>query len=263
MSDRLLRELGDLARSEAKAEKARFDDRWDRLAAGTLTAEEEAELKALAESSPEYREAYEAFRPLGADFQARVVSAIRPRVLPFPPPIIRRLEVWVGLAAAVAAGVFFVVRMLILPPLPPLPSYEASVRGGAQASRGGESGPTSELPVFVPGSPLSITATPQTSVQNVEARVFLSALSRKGDFLPWEPEPRLEIVDQGIVRLQGTLGQDIQLSPGDWRIWIVVGRKGRLPSGKELQAELHTGQARHADWQAVSAELRVKARASP
>src|SRR5437764_1238935 len=105
MSDRLLRELGDLARSEAEAEKARFDDRWDRLAAGTLNAEEEAELKALAESSPEYREAYEAFRPLGADFQARVVSKINderdkplpapqpepiPRVLPFPPPVIRR-----------------------------------------------------------------------------------------------------------------------------------------------------------------------------
>ena len=98
MSDRLLRDLGDLARSEAEAEEARFDDRWDRLAAGTLTADEEAELKALAESSPEAREAYEAFRPLGADFQARVVSAIkaeradetpsaptepRPRVLPF------------------------------------------------------------------------------------------------------------------------------------------------------------------------------------
>jgi RNA polymerase sigma-70 factor (ECF subfamily) len=46
------------------------------LAAGTLTAEEDAELRALAVSSPEAREAYEAFRPLGATFQARVVSAI-------------------------------------------------------------------------------------------------------------------------------------------------------------------------------------------
>src|SRR6478672_6542682 len=77
MSDRLLRELGDLARSEAEAEKARFDDRWDRLAAGTLTAEEEAELKALADSSPEYQKAYEAFSPLGAEFQARVVREIQ------------------------------------------------------------------------------------------------------------------------------------------------------------------------------------------
>ena len=71
MNDRLLKELGDLARQQDEAERARFDERWDRLAAGTLTAEEEAELKALAEASPEDREAYEAFRPLGADFQAR------------------------------------------------------------------------------------------------------------------------------------------------------------------------------------------------
>lgn len=262
MSDRLLRALGDLARSETKAEEARFDERWDRLAAGTLTAEEEAELKALAESSPEYQEAYEAFRPLGAEFQARVVSKIkrRRRVIPFPlPPVSPRAKIWVGLAAAAAAAVFFRVPP---PAMPPLPGYESSVSGGVQASRGGTPGPVNGLQVFVPGSPLTITATPATSVQNVEARVFLSSLARPG-FLPWEPEPPLEITNQGTVRLQGTLGQDIQLSPGDWRIWIVVGRKGRLPSGKELQAELRTGQARHADWQAVSAELRVKARASP
>src|SRR5581483_237467 len=74
--DQLLGELGGLARQEREAEKARLDERWDRLAAGTLTPEEEAELKALAANSPEARETYEAFRPLGADFQARVVSAI-------------------------------------------------------------------------------------------------------------------------------------------------------------------------------------------
>src|SRR5205823_3925220 len=113
MSDRLLRELGDLARSEAKAEEARFDERWDRLAAGTLTAEEEAELKTLADSSPEYKEAFEAFRPLGADFQARVVSKInderaKPAPAPQPAPpkppppvppfwrVVRRPEVWAG-----------------------------------------------------------------------------------------------------------------------------------------------------------------------
>src|SRR5437764_11291310 len=77
MEDQLLKELGALARREEEAEKSRLDERWDRLAAGTLTAEEDAELKALAASSPEAREAYEAFRPLGADFQARVVSAIQ------------------------------------------------------------------------------------------------------------------------------------------------------------------------------------------
>jgi hypothetical protein len=275
MSDRLLRELGDLVRSETKTDEARFGDRWDRLAAGTLTAEEEAELKALAESSPEDREAYEAFRPLGADFQASVVSAInaerakpapqakpqepRHRVLPFR-RMTRRAEVWVGLAAAAAAGVLFLVRT---PALPPLPGYEAELSRGAQSYRGGEPGPASGLQVFVPDSPLTLTVTPSTAVHDVEARALLSSLSEKGDILPWEPKARLEITDQGVVRLQGTLGQEIQLSPGDWRIWIVVGRKGRIPPLKEIQDELRAGRPRHIDWQAVAKDLRVAARASP
>jgi hypothetical protein len=275
MTDRLLRELGDLARSETEAEKARFDERWDRLAAGTLTAEEEAELKSLAESSPELREAYQAFRPLGADFQARVVSRInaeraaevsqakrqesRYRVLPFR-RLVRRAEVWVGLAATMAAGVFFLMRP---PALPPLPVYVATLSGGAQAYRGGEPGPTSKLQVFVPGSPLSLTVTPQTAVQDVDARVFLSSLSGKGAILPLKPQPRLEITAQGTVRLQGTLGQEIQLSPGDWKLWLVVGRKDRIPSVKELQAQLRAGRTRHAAWEAVAKDLRVAARASP
>src|SRR5690349_2865096 len=89
--DELLKELGDLARREQEAELAFLDERWDRLAAGTLSAEEDAELRALAASSPEIGEVYEAFRPLGADFQARVTEAATaelargpaPRVLPF------------------------------------------------------------------------------------------------------------------------------------------------------------------------------------
>lgn len=74
--DLILRELGYLATEESEAEKARLDERWDRLAAGALTPEEDAELRALAESSPEAHEIYEAFRPLGAKFQARVVNKI-------------------------------------------------------------------------------------------------------------------------------------------------------------------------------------------
>ncbi len=115
--DRLLSELGALARQQQEAERDRLDERWDRLAAGTLTPGEEEELKALAAASDEARETYEAFRPLGADFQARVVDAIQAERAPAPqagtqepspvPPfwrVIRRAEVWVGLAAAVVVG---------------------------------------------------------------------------------------------------------------------------------------------------------------
>ena len=63
--DPLLHELGRLAQEEKEAEDARRDERWDRLAAGTLGAEEDAALRTLAATSPAAREAYEAFRPLG------------------------------------------------------------------------------------------------------------------------------------------------------------------------------------------------------
>src|SRR5215218_7525825 len=134
--DRLLRELGHLAKEEEGAERARLDERWDRLAAGTLTAEEEAELLALAETSPGAREAYEAFRPLGPEFQARVVKKIsaelpkgwRGRLLQFPAV---RIGGWVTAAAAAAA-----VVVVLLRPSAPLPDYQIAVTGGSSEMRG-------------------------------------------------------------------------------------------------------------------------------
>ncbi|MFL6260503.1 MAG: hypothetical protein ACJ76Y_12385 [Thermoanaerobaculia bacterium] len=247
--DQLLGELGDLARREGEAGQARLDERWDRLAAGTLTAEEEAELKALAASSPEAQEAYEAFRPLGADFQAGVVAKIsqelRPRVLFFR-RVIRRAEVWVGLAAAVAAGVFFFLR----PPaaLPPLPSYELASLEVPSEYRGPESG------TATPGSPVTLKVRPQTAVTGkVEAHGFLSC-GGGGDLRPWPLKP-LNVTEKGIMTLQGTLGKDIQ--PGSsCKIWIVAARRGKAPD--DLQAELRARRKGNADWQAVSTQLDVR-----
>ena len=196
--DRLLGELGDLARQEGEAEKARFDERWDRLAAGTLTAEEEAELKALADSSPEMREAYEVFRPLGADFQARVVSKINAQrtaeaeepVPPVPPPPVlpfyrraaRRIEVWVGAAAAAAAALFILVPG---PALPPLPLYAFDTLHGNQTVRGSQPGPASGMPVFDPDSPLTFVVRPPHPVTTpVAAKSFLA---QGAELLAWQP----------------------------------------------------------------------------
>jgi hypothetical protein len=252
--DRLLGELGDLARQEGEAEKARFDERWDRLAAGTLSPEEEAELKALAESSPEMREAYEAFRPLGADFQARMVSAInaeRHRVLPFR-RIVRRIEVWVGAAAAAAASLFFLVRG---PALPPLPLYAFDQLNGNQTVRGSQPGPASGMPVFEPDSPLTFVVRPPHPVTTpVAAKSFLA---QGAELLAWQPG---KAGAGGTFRFEGRLSR---LPPGEWKVWVVVGRPDRLPSASELQAELRAGRPRTKDWQAISTDLRIGARASP
>jgi hypothetical protein len=261
--DRLLAELGALARQQKEAERDRLDERWDRLAAGTLTAGEEEELRALAASSDEARETYEAFRPLGADFQARVMDAINaerarpeppkpdPPVLPFR-RIVRRAEVWVGLAAAVAAGVFFFPWTSFFPPapaaLPPLPSYELASLVVPSEYRGPESG------TATPGSPVTLKVRPQTAVTGkVEAHGFLSC-GGGGDLRPWPLKP-LNVTEKGVMTLQGTLGKDVQ--PGSsCEIWIVAARPGKAPD--DLQAELRARRTGNADWQAVSTRLDVR-----
>lgn len=265
--DPLLRELGRLAQEENEAEEARRDERWDRLAAGTLSAEEDGALRALAATSPAVREAYEAFRPLGADFQARVVDKlerelrrpapeVEPReprswLLPFRPATLR-FAGWRAAATVAAAGLLLVVRGPAT--MPPLPLYTAQLSGEVQAFRG-EPGPATGPQLFVPGSRLSLVVRPERPVAGeVEARGFLA---RGAEIAPWQPAPRLDISAHGVVRLQGTIGEEIRLRPGPSRVWIVVGRRGKIPPASELLAALRAGRTRNHHWQAVSADLRV------
>lgn len=230
-------------------------------AAGTLSVEENAELRALAETSPEAREAYEAFRPLGAEFQARVVGALaneigqpepkpekqRFRLLPFRPAHVRFAR-WVTAAGTVAAGLFLLMRNPA-----PLPLYTAEASGGVKAFRG-ETDPE-ETQVFIPGSRLTLVVRPKEPVTgSVEARAFLV---HGDEWVAWEPAID---VSEGFLRLAGRLGE---VHPGDWKIWAVVGRPGKLPSLSELQTEVRAGRTRHAEWQAVFDDLHVLERPPP
>jgi hypothetical protein len=270
MDDLLLKELGNLAQREEEAERARFDERWDRLTAGSLTAEQETELKALAGSSPEARETYEAFRPLGADFQARVVSAInseraseapeaepreeKPRVLPFR-RVARRVEVWFGAAAAAAAGVFFLVHS---PSQLPVPHPTVEVIGGDKATRGGDSGPTSGMRVFSPGSMLELRVglQPPQKTRDLEAHAFRVHAGKEKE--PWASVSGFNVDkgDNGVIRLRGEVGEQIQLPVGLWQICVVISRPGKSPQEGELSAALRE---RHTDWQMdCSDRIRVK-----
>jgi len=269
--DRLLGELGDLARQEGEAEKARFDERWDRLAAGTLTPEEDAELKALADSSPEMREAYEVFRPLGADFQARVVSAInaeraapappepRPRILPF-----RRIEVWLGAAAAVAAAaVFFLVQT---PVLPLSSGYEASLDGGFKTDRGNEIAPSDTPRVFGPGSPFTLNVSPKRPLEDpgeVKPSIYLSSSAGREDLSPLRVDAHFQTAETGSVFLDATMGKDIKIPPGDWVLWTIVARPHSMPEVGEIQSRLRPKRLRQGSWHAVCEALKAEEKPTP
>lgn len=249
--DRILRELGRLARDEERAEKARLDERWDRLAAGTLTPEEEVGLRALAETSPEAREAWEAFRPLGPEFQARVVEKIaaglpkeepRARLLPFRPAF--RIGGWVTAAAAAAA-----ILVVLLRPGAPLPDYQIAVTGGSSEMRG------ELLEDLAPGDRIEVRLRPVTASRpgRLEAQLFL-----RSDRELRGLETQSEIDPGGAVKMNALLDPDLQ--PGPWTLWAVVGRPGDLPDPDELQSLAARGEIRERDWVAVSQGIRIQPR---
>ncbi len=248
MSDDLwLRELAQVKRDEEEEERARLDERWDRLSAGELSPDEEAELRALAESSEEAGEAYEAFRPLGPDFHARVVKAVsarRARVLPFP----ARLGAWLSAAAAVAA-----MLVVFLRSPGPLPDYAAlDLSGGSKAVRGGEA----QAGSFAPGDRIQVGLRPETDLSKAGKLAARCVLVR-GD------EARLldlrtEIDPGGAVKMDGHL--DDGLAAGDWTLWAVVGRPGKLPETSELRT-FPAVEVRTDDWTAIPTSIRVRPRA--
>jgi len=271
--DDLLRKLGEMARDEAESERARWDERWDRLAAGTLGAEEEAELRRLAVASPEGAEAYEAFRPLGAEFHAAVAAAIAAqaaeatesttaaapavapggtaapggRLLPFPA---RRLAAWgTAVGAATAAMVAMLVRVA------PLPVYSmAELAGGYRTTRG----ELAEAPRFAPGDRFQTVLTPTTAVDKASSLGTEACLQRGDELRPLELESEVD-PGGGAVRVAGTL--DRGLPPGQWTLWLVVGRKGSLPDLADLRTFSADRPTRQRNWVALPKTLLVQPRA--
>jgi hypothetical protein len=251
-----LRELAQVNRERQRSEEDRLDERWDRLSRGELSPEEDAELRALAETSEEARAAYEAFRPLGPGFHASVVQAVRkqglaPQAEPAPAKLLpfrrRSLAWWSAAATAAAASV-----VLLLRPLAPLPEYSLEVTGGVSASRGEE---TSEALVLAPGDPFTVIVRPATEVSRGSRLETLCILVRDRElrFL----RVRSEIDPEGSVRMEGSLGSEIP--PGRWTLWAIVGRPGKLPNPVALRSLSPGGRER--DWVAVGTKVTIRPRA--
>lgn len=246
--DDLLRDLGKLARERGDDERRRLGEEWDRLAAGELTSEEEAALAERAARSPEDAAALEAFRPLGEDFQARAVAALRAQrsreqaQAAEPPPAPawrpgprlasrRRAAAWVtGLAAAGLAG------LLLVRPGPPLPAYTGELDGGTRPERGTAGVAPA---VYQPGSRFELKLRPETSVAGaVKVRCLITrdGAAPAATARDWPPCARAERAADGALRVRGTVGRDIPFQPGEWNLWVIVSRAG--PPGRWARATM-------------------------
>jgi hypothetical protein len=270
--DSLLRALARVAREDREAEEAELDGRWDALAAGLLPTAEEEELRALAQGSPEAGAAYEAFRPLGADFRARVVEAARfqvgtkdrpapaatePRPAPARPVSAvrrRRQRWWIPAAAALAAAS---VLLLLWPSrLPPLPTYGLELEGHVSTLRAPGPEAAAGRRVFVPGNRLRLVLTPAVAVEGpVEVRAFVLS----SGVLTLLDAPPPAVSEGGAVLVEGEVGADVRLPAGDLHLLVAVGRPGSLPSGEELRSLLaESDGAREDAWTAWNVALVVE-----
>jgi hypothetical protein len=264
--DPWIRELANVNREKQAEEHSRLDERWDLLSGGDLSPEEEAELLALADTSEEGREAYEAFRPLGPEFHASVAKSLRERGLvpeagareekPAKPLLFRprasHIAGWGSLAAA--AAVFLV---MVLRPPAPLPGYADLDVSGVSSFRGERS--ETAVPVLVPGRSYEVALSPETAVSDAKDLQAFCFLSRGRSFRSLEVQRVFD--PSGSVQMTAQIDHDVR--PGIWTLWAVVGRRDAMPDPDDLQRLLAKAQVRERDWVAVSREIQIRPRDLP
>ncbi|MEP7010141.1 MAG: hypothetical protein ABJC13_07445 [Acidobacteriota bacterium] len=254
----LLRDLARAAREE-EAEERDLWDRWDRLTDGTLSPEEEAELRALAQSSPEAEQAYEAFRPLSPEFRAKMVAEIGPMIRPslfirWRDAFIRwrdaHLVVWraaysgSGLASA-AAALYFMVS------LPAVPLFVVELEP-VLAIRG-------DSTVFTPGGGFKATVWPEketSSRSQINLRCYIESKSPAAKPLRAIQCVVAERLKTGWMSIQGRLPKDQSIGPST--LWLVFAYSGNQPDLDEVGkvAKTHT---KSRDWKAVPSPMEIRA----
>lgn len=273
--EKLLQDIARLARDNEDGEN---DARLRRLTRGELSPQEEAELRTAAEESDDARRDIETFRPLGEHFEARMVRAWqertggaedlvprtrgtaipqrpssakfpsgRPRDWRIPPPSLA----WVAAAAVLALAV--VGFLLFRAPAFDLPVYAPELQGARQTVRSPDAPPdTSAPPTFDLGSTFRLFLTPENEVaERPELTFFLAG--EDGELRPWAVTTTR--TPDGVVKVEGILGEDLEITPGDWTLVVLYGRPGRLPKPETL-SDLDDGGR---SWDAVRLPFRIVA----
>ena len=237
--------LGKEARRQQKAEES-LDPRFDALAAGQLTAEEEKNLQKEAAESRDMLDDYEAFKPLGAEFRFNLVNRIHGELAAGKEDNVvkkqRSTRLWliVAPAFALAASIALLLALPTNKPRSPL-SYTFEMKVGEQTYRG-KNGPSPDTakPIFGTGSQIHIILRPkEASREDVGASLFFE---KDGTFIRLENGQQIN--SSGAVRFTAIIGETVFLEPGEWTVWAVVGRPGDLPDRDGLKEAVRAFQTR-------------------
>ncbi len=265
---------------ESDQEPGAGDERWEALAADTLSEHEKAAFIALASRSARGRHAVAALAPLSRDVRRRMVDAItdelaqqpalsadsgappaeakkasrvhqeRPRSARSKPWL--RLGWWLGPLLAAAAAILW----FGLPSEPtPLPAYEIGVAEAGSKTMRSAGLRRDGLPLRVrlgAGERFRLVLRPLVPVQGpVAVRGYLIR-----DEQPRRWQPTIEQAPSGAFLIAGDVDDWLVLDEGSWTVALAVGRPDALPNEAQLMEALAAPHA--ADWQLLTQRLVIQ-----
>jgi tetratricopeptide (TPR) repeat protein len=239
--DRFLADLGRSVRDEDGLD----DPAWDALAAGELSPEQSAELASRAPVHGAEERPFDVLRPLDATERTNIADAVLARLdaegpsvapparearvisLPARKPAVRVLG-WLGLAAALAAGVWLAGRDKS--DAPELAAYHLRASGGDTTHLGAPDAGELRL---APGSRVSFRIEPETPVDGaLGVEAFLVA---EGKARPWNA-PILRR-SGGVLVVEGTREALFEgVEDGHFEVVFVLGRPEKMTSTEALSA---------------------------
>ncbi len=160
---------------------------------------------------------------------------------------------WARRSAAAAALAAAALLVVLWPTgsAGPLPTYTAALAGGVKVMRGEPEHPAdgSQPEVLASGNRFELTLRPETAVEGpLEVATFLAL---DGGVIPWRVP--VEISEQGVVRIAGTVGTKIKLPAGESTLLIAIAQPGDLPTPDVLAERLRGRRvAREPHWTAWS-----------
>ncbi len=219
---------------------------WERLAAGQLTAEEQAALQADAEKSEEGRALFQLYRPFDEGEKQRMFDGVRTLV---QSEARRRRRARMGVLTAVAATLATAAAV---------PLYSLSQRPHVATS--GPLGPDDQRIVFdTPDRVRSLTVYP-TRLGEAPFALRGAVLVHKGQTVPWAPQVNPTSPD-GKIRIVGSRRDLFPcLEAGSWTVVVALGAPGATLTESEMKRLAEGGWAGSYAVRRFEVELRRRPR---